>query len=136
MNPGWSPSPDCRMLSLEAAATMAREMGWLVERSAIRGWTLKSTRRVALNVEGREGTLTVDQTGAAKQGANHARRQTVLRTAVDCQRSPSSWSLCPGGRRDSPLPRSLNTKSKDSRVYGNAQISSRKLAHPSKYEKF
>lgn len=31
---GWSPSPDCKMLSLEAAATMAREMGWLVERPA------------------------------------------------------------------------------------------------------
>lgn len=40
------------MLSLEAAATMAREMGRLVERSAIRGWTLKSTRRVAMSVGG------------------------------------------------------------------------------------
>ncbi|KYM81487.1 hypothetical protein ALC53_08051, partial [Atta colombica] len=48
----------------------------------------------------REGTLTVDQTRAAKQGANHARRQTVLRTAVDCQGSPSFWSLCPGGDED------------------------------------
>lgn len=33
---------------------MAREMGWLVERSAIRGWTLKSTRRVAMSVRERE----------------------------------------------------------------------------------
>ncbi|EGI65433.1 hypothetical protein G5I_06104 [Acromyrmex echinatior] len=79
------------MLSLEAAATMAREMGWLVERPAIRGQPVANLR---------EGTLTVDQTRAAKQGANHARRQTVLRTVVDCQRSPSSWSLCPGGDED------------------------------------
>lgn len=63
----------------------------------------------------------MDQTGAAKQGANHARRQTVLRTAADCQGSPSR-SSCPGGRRDSPLPRSLNTKSKDIPVYANVQI--------------
>ncbi|KYN13091.1 hypothetical protein ALC57_14774 [Trachymyrmex cornetzi] len=76
------------MLSLEAAATMAREMGWLVERPAIRGQPVANLR---------EGTLTVDQTRAAKQGANHARRQTVLRTAVDCQASPSSWSLCKFG---------------------------------------
>ncbi|CAL1682598.1 unnamed protein product [Lasius platythorax] len=37
-------------------------------------------------------------------------------------RESPSRSLCPGGRCDSPLPRSLNTKSKDSRVYANARL--------------
>ncbi|KYM96726.1 hypothetical protein ALC62_12518 [Cyphomyrmex costatus] len=55
------------------------------------------SRRARFFSPAREGTLTVDQTRAAKQGANHARKQTVLRTAVDCQGSPSSWSLCKFG---------------------------------------
>lgn len=58
---GWSPSPDCRMLSLEAAATMAREMGRLDERPA-KGVDSKvhpkgryERRRVRASEKGREG---------------------------------------------------------------------------------
>lgn len=60
------------MLSLEAAATMAREMGRLVERLAIRGWTLKSTRRVATSV----GECATEKDGeGGKEGRERVRKR-------------------------------------------------------------
>jgi len=64
-----------------------------------------SRRKMSISECRREGALTVDQTEAAKRGTNHARGQTVLRTAADCQESPSRGP-CPG---DSSL-RFPNTK--------------------------